>query len=117
MTPDNARHRRDLSTEKMQWEATKIGGYVPIVYIRSDPNTFYLVGQEPTDAKLSFMRAMFRVGLVCLALTLGLLVWQWPRSKDDGGAPASRVAPTPMPPAPISRPLGREGPPVFGKRR
>jgi len=118
VTSDGTHHRSDPDVEKAVFENARIGGSVPIVYLQSQPDTFFLVGQEPTEAGLSFMRGVFRVGLGCLALTLGLLVWQWPRHKGNG-SPTSRVAPTPTPisPAPVSRIASGDGPAAFGKRR
>jgi len=119
VTSDGVHHRADPDVTQPIFEKARIGGSVPIVYLQSQPDTFFLIGQEPTEGGLSLMRWVFRIGLGFLALTLGLLVWQWPRNKDDGGAPASRTAPTPMPmtPAQVPRVARSDGPQAFGKRR
>jgi hypothetical protein len=117
VTSEGAHHRSDPDVTQTIFEKAKVGSLLPILYIQSDPNTFFLVGQEPTEAGLSFMRLVFRIGLGCLALTLGLLVWQWPRNRDGGGAPTRRAASSPAPPAPVASAPRNDGPAVFGRRR
>jgi hypothetical protein len=118
VTADGVRHRADPDVAQAVFEKAKIGGSIPIVYLQSEPDTFFLAGEEPTDAKLSFMRWVFRIGLGCLALSVALLLWQWPRSNDGNRGPATRAPVLRAMPAPVVSGSPRsDGPPVFGKRR
>jgi hypothetical protein len=113
--PDLTRHRKGQSTYKSEYESKPIGSSVPILYIKSKPDTFYMVGHEPKSAEISLMRYFLYGGLGCLGVTLTLLATMW-----GGGGPSRASKPPTSPPSPTA-PAAPVGPGIgpratFGRR-
>jgi hypothetical protein len=113
-TPDQTRHRKTISTDAAEYNSTRVGNSVAIRYVRSKPDTFYMVGREPTQAELKIMRYFLYGGLAGLALSLVALAMMWSGRNSDDRAPEH------TPTQPSSRPTlagpelaRRQG---FGKR-
>jgi hypothetical protein len=113
-TPDQARHRKTISTDATEYNSTRIGSSVAVRYVRSKPDTFYMVGREPTQAEFKIMRYFFYGGLASLALSLAALAMMWSgRNGDDeapGPAPARPISPPTLAGSELAR---RQG---FGRR-
>lgn len=111
--PDQTRHHKTISTDATEYNAKRIGSPMEVHYVRSKPDTFYLVGQEPKEAEITLMRYFLYGGLASLAVTSAALVMMW---SGGGGGDRGRRPNLPAAPPPRPAALGPDGRPVFGKR-
>ena len=110
---DQTGHRKRFEVEQKAYDAKSIGGAIPIHYIRSRPDTFYIVGDEPLPADAALMHYFLIGGLAATAVAFAMLVMMW------GGGEDAREIPTPPPSqppgrrdtAPPTRTLGPDGRP------
>jgi len=113
-TPDQARHRKTISTDAAEYNSTRVGSSVAVRYVRSKPDTFYMVGREPTQAEFKVMRYFLYGGLASFALSLAALAMMWSGRNGDEQAPG-HIPTRPIAPPTSAGPefMRRQG---FGKR-
>jgi hypothetical protein len=82
-TPDQARHRKTISTDATEYNSAHVGSPVTVRYVRSRPDTFYMVGREPKQAELNIMRYFFYGGFASFVVSLVALAMMWSGRKSD----------------------------------
>jgi hypothetical protein len=122
-TRDGSTHQVSERVQKPVFDSYNIGSSVPVTYVRSRPEWFYVADEVPTDRQATALDWLFRVGAVASVLSgLGLFVRFF---NGSGGGNATRgaesvaqpVVPSVTPPRPVA-PSGDRTPRPggFGKR-
>ena len=91
-TQDGAAHNVSANVQKPLFDSLKIGSAVPVTYVRSRPEWFYVADEAPTDRQAGGLDWLFRIGAAAsfLAAT-GLFVQLF--AGRDGGTPAGGASP------------------------
>jgi hypothetical protein len=86
-TPDGVRHSKSLMIDPTEYNSKGIGSPISVRYVRSKPDTFYLVGREPQGAEVIALNYLFYGGVAGLAMSF-LIFAIWGGGKVDGEMPA-----------------------------
>lgn len=117
-TLDGVSHASSINVPDSIHDHYHVGNPVPVTYVKSRPEYFYIPGTEPTQRDVGISDAMFKYGAIasvaCLAGLIGLLFLV--RGKDGGApTPASETSQQPVRAAASLTPIQSRA--NFGTRR
>jgi len=92
VTQDGASHASSINVANSIHDRYEVGSRVPITYVKSKPEYFYIPGTEPTQRDVGIADGMYKYGAIASAVFLAGLIGLFFISRGQGGAPPSPSA-------------------------
>jgi len=92
VTLDGVSRASSINVANSIYDRYAVGSQVPVTYVKSKPEYFYVPGAEPTQRDVGISDAMFKYGSVASAVFLIGLIGFLFLGRGQGGAPPSPTA-------------------------
>jgi hypothetical protein len=91
-TQDGVSRPSSINVANSVYDRYPVGAHVPVTYVKSKPEYFYIPGTEPTQRDVGMSDGMFKYGAVASAVFLAGLIGFFFLSRGQGGTPPSPTA-------------------------
>jgi uncharacterized protein DUF3592 len=92
VTQDGVSHASSINVANAIHDRYDVGSRVPVTYVKSRPEYFYIPGTEPTRRDLGIADGMFKYGAIASAVFVAGLIGLFFVGRGQGGAPPSPTA-------------------------